>query len=137
AVNTLLSLQAARSGFETRHVLAVNVAVMRDGKKPGEVVGYFREAVRRIESLPGGQAVSISNAVPWRDRSFNLEFSADGHPPAAGERRPESGFEVVTPGFFATLGLPLIEGRDFADSDRDGAEPVAIVSQSVADRFFG
>ena len=43
---------------------------------------------------------------------------------------------IITPGFFATLGLPILEGRDFNDADREGSEPVAIVSQSVAQRMF-
>ncbi len=60
----------------------------------------------------------------------------DGHIPAAGEEHPRAAFRVITPGFFATLGLPIIEGRDFNDADRESSEPVAIVSQSAALRMF-
>ncbi len=136
-VKTLLSLELVRTGFDTRHVLAVNVPVIREGKTPGQVVNYYREAARRIRELPGVLNVAVVTAVPWRDADqITLEYSADGHVPAASEEHPRAGFQVVSPGFFATLGLPMIEGRDFNDGDREGAEPVAIISQSLALRMF-
>jgi predicted permease len=134
-VNTLLSLQAARSGFDTRHVLAVNVPVMRDGKSPEQVIEYYKEAMRRIRELPGVLNVANTSAVPWRDRDdFSLEFSADGRTAAAGEDAPHAQYQVISPGFFASLGLPILEGRDFTDADREGAEPVVILSESAARR---
>jgi hypothetical protein len=75
--------------------------------------------------------------VPWREPSdFGLEFAADGHVPKPSEARPHAQMRIVSPAFFATLGLPVIEGRDFNDADRQGSEPVAIVSQTVAQRIF-
>jgi predicted permease len=134
-VNTLLSLQAARSGFDTRHVLAVNVPVMRDGKSAAQVIEYYKEAMRRIRELPGVLNVANTSAVPWRDRDgFSLEFTPDDRTPAAGEQAPRAEYQVISPAFFASLGLPILEGRDFTDADRDGAEPVVILSESAARR---
>jgi predicted permease len=138
-VKTLLSLEAAQTGFDTRDVLAVDVPVMHLGRTPGQIVDYYREATRRIRELPGVQNVSVSKTVPWRDTDgadFALEFSADGHVPASGEEGPHAFVRIISPGFFATLGLPIIEGRDFNDADRKSSELVAIVSQSLAKRFF-
>jgi putative ABC transport system permease protein len=138
-VKTLLSLEAAQTGFDIRHVLAVDVPVMHLGRTPGQIVDYYREAARRIREFPGVQNVSVGTVVPWRDTdgsNFALEFSADGHVPASGEESPHAMVRVISPGFFATLGLPIIEGRDFNDADRNGRELVAIVSQSVAQRMF-
>jgi putative ABC transport system permease protein len=137
-VKTLLSLEAAQSPFEMHHVLAVDVPVMHYGKTSRQVVEYYREATRRIRELPGVQNVAIGSVVPWRDgnSNFGLQFSVDGHIPAAAEEHHRARLRVISPGFFATLGLPLIEGRDFNDGDRNGGERVAIVSQSVAHRMF-
>ena len=136
-VNTLLSLQAARAPFETRQVLAVNVPMVRDGRTPAQMADYYREAMRQIRELPGVVNVSGGSSVPWRDRGeFSLEFSPDGHAPAAGENHPRANLQTVSPAFFATLGLPILAGRDFNDADRNGAEPVAIVSQSLAQQMF-
>ncbi len=138
-LKTLISLQGAPTGFDTRHVLAVNVPVMSYGKKPDQVVDFYREAIRRIGELPGVDNVSVGSAVPWRDAGAfgpGFGFSADGHVRAPGEEDPRGRYRTISPGFFASLGVPIVAGRDFNDSDRRGAEPVVIVSQSVAQRMF-
>ncbi len=138
AVKTLLSLEAAQTGLDMRNVLAVDVPIVHLGKTPSQVVGFYRDASERIRQMPGVQNVSIGTAVPWRDdaSTFALEFGVDGHVPAPNEERPRAMVRIVSPAFFATLGLPMIEGRDFNDGDRQGAEGVAIVSQSIALRMF-
>lgn len=137
AIKTLLSLEAVRTNFDTHHVLAVNVPVVRYKKTDSQVVDYYREATRRIRQLPGVQNVAVGMAVPWRDAAnFSLQFGVDGHVPAAAEEHPQAQVRIVSPGFFAALGLPMIDGRDFNDADRNGGERVAIVSQSLAARMF-
>jgi putative ABC transport system permease protein len=138
-VKTLLTLQAARTGFDTHHVLALNVPVMSYGKTPNQIAGFYKETMRRIKELPGVDSVAVGANVPWRDAGdfgFGLEFSADGHVRAPGEEDPRARFRIVSPGFFAALGVPIIAGRDFNEADRHGSEPVVIVSQSVAQRMF-
>jgi len=136
-VKTLLSLELARTGFDIRHVLAVNIPAVHDGRKPSQIVDDYREAIRRIRELPGVVNVAVASAVPWRDRgSFTLEFGVDGHAPLPNQEHPHATPAVVSPGFFATLGLPLLAGRDFTDADRKESEKVAIVSQSLAERMF-
>jgi putative ABC transport system permease protein len=138
-LKTLLALQAARTGFDTHHVLALNVPVMSYGRTPDQIVGFYKETTRRIKELPGVDGVAVGTAVPWRDAGdfgFGLEFSADGHVRAPGEEDPRARFRIISPGFFAALGVPMIAGRDFTDADRRGSEPVVIVSQSVAQRMF-
>lgn len=136
-VNTLLSLESVRAGFETHHVLAVNIPVMRDGKTASQVVDRYREAMRRIRELPGVMNVSTSRSVPWRDSDdFRFEFGVDGKAPAAGEEHPRASYQAVSPNFFATLGLPILAGRDFTDADRGESERVAIVSESLAHKMF-
>ena len=137
-VKTLLALESAQSGINTRDVLAVNVPKMDYHKTPAQVLDYYREATRHIRELPGVQDVAIGTVVPWRDLnwSFGLEFTPDGWMQKPGEEHPRAGVRIVSPGFFATLGLPVLAGRDFNESDRSNSEPVAIISQSVAERLF-
>jgi putative ABC transport system permease protein len=138
-VKTLMVMQAAPTGFDTRHVLAINVPEMPYGKTPEQITAFYQEAVRRISVLPGVDGVAIGSSVPWRDAGNfgpGFEFSADGHVKAAGEEDPLGRFRTVSPGFFAALGVPIIAGRDFNAGDRKGSEPVVIVSQSIAQRMF-
>ncbi|MBV8863966.1 MAG: ABC transporter permease, partial [Acidobacteriaceae bacterium] len=138
-VKTLLSLEAAQTGFDTRHVLALNVPAMSYGKTPDQIVGFYKEAMRRIGELPGVAGVAMGTNVPWRDAGNlgpGFEFSADGHVRGPGEEDPRARFRTISPGFFAALGVPIIAGRDFNDADRRGGESVVIVSQSLAQRMF-
>jgi hypothetical protein len=135
----LLTLQATQTGLDMRHVLAINVPVTTYGRTPAEILGFYKETIRRITALPGVDTVAVGTAVPWRDAGafgFGLEFSADGHVRASGEEDPRARFRVISPGFFAALGVPIVAGRDFNDADLKGGEPVVIVSQSVAQRMF-
>jgi predicted permease len=138
-LNTLLSLQSVQTGFDTRHVLALNVPIMSNGKTPEQIAAFYRESIRRIRELPGVDNVAVGTLVPWRDAGAfgpGFNFSADGFVRAPGEDDPRGRFRAVSPGFFASLGVPLLAGRDFNEQDRRGAEPVVIVSQSLAQRMF-
>jgi predicted permease len=138
-LKTLLSLQAAPTGFETRQVLAINVPVMSYGRTPDQVVTFYKEALRRISALPGVDNAAIGTTIPWRDAGNfgpGFQFSADGHVRAPGEEDPRARLRTITPGYFASLGVPVIAGRDFNDADRRGAESVVIVSKSLAQRMF-
>lgn len=138
AVKTLLSLQAARPDFDTHNVLAIDMPVLKLGRTPSENVEFYRNAAEQIRALPGVENVAIGTVVPWRDAdsNFGLQLSPDGQLPAANDEQPRAQIRIVSPAFFATLGIPFSEGRDFNDGDRSGSEPVAIVSESLAHRFF-
>jgi putative ABC transport system permease protein len=138
-LKTLLTLQATDTGYDTRHVLALNVPVMSYGKTPEQIVDFYRETIRRIQELPSVDRVAFGTQVPWRDAGRfgpGFSFTADGHVKAPGEEDPRGQFRSISPGFFAALGVPVIAGRDFNDLDRRGSEKVAIVSQSLAQRMF-
>jgi len=138
-VKTLLALQAAQTGLDTRHVLAVNVPVISYERTPEQIAGFYKETIRRITELPGVDRVALGTIVPWRDAGTfgpGFEFSADGHVRGPGEEDPRARLRTVSPGFFAALGVPILAGRDFNDADRREGEPVVIVSQSVAQRMF-
>jgi putative ABC transport system permease protein len=138
-LQTLLSLQATRTGFDMRNVLAINVPVISYGRSPDQILNFYKETIRRISELPGVDRVAVGTTVPWRDAGNfgpGFEFSVDGHVKAVGEDSPRGRFRTVTPGFFAALGVPIIAGRDFNDADRRTSAPVVIVSQSLAQRMF-
>ena len=138
-VKTLLVLEKTQPPFETAHVLAVNLPVMTDGRTPEQVRDFYRNVQRRIGTLPGVEHVSSGFSVPWRDgRALNISFTfaVEGARRENGQDDPRARFRSISPGFFETLGVPILAGRDFRDSDRDGAERVVIISQSVARQLF-
>jgi ABC-type antimicrobial peptide transport system permease subunit len=83
------------------------------------------------------EQVALGTVVPWRDPGFfAAQFTAEGYKRANGEEDPRARFRTVSPGFFAALGVKMIAGREFNDSDRADGEKVVIISESVAKRMF-
>src|ERR1700729_2286336 len=116
-ITTLIALQRTQTGLDTQHVLAIDVPPMSFGKTPEQVVDFYKEAIRRIDTLPGVSETAFGNVVPWRDAGGptapGLQFSGDGHVHTSGIEDPWGQWRVVSPGFFASLGVPIIAGRDF------------------------
>ena len=162
-ITTLIALQRTQTGLDTQHVLAIDVPAMSNGKTPQQVVDFYKEAIRRIDTLPGVSKTAFGNVVPWRDAGGptapGLQFSGDGHVHASGVEDPRAQWRIISPGFFGALGVPIIAGRDFNaldglnndgqnkngqnknDQNKNGQnnkteEPVVIVSASLAQRMF-
>jgi putative ABC transport system permease protein len=138
-VAALVVLQTAPTRYNMRHVLAIDLPAPAPGIAGAPVITLVEEATRRVGKLPGVYGVAAGSFVPWRDSgSFGpgFPFEVDGHRRAEGEERPHGRFRIISPGFFAVLGLPMVAGREFTYDDRSGSEPVVIVSESIAQRLF-
>lgn len=134
-LTALVALQTSNTGYNMRQVLAIDVPAPRLGVMNPQEMDFYREASRRIGQLAGVEGVAVGTFVPWRDATTfgpGSQFSLEGYTPPNGEENPHARLRVVSPGFFGVLGVPLAAGRDFTDADRKGAEPVVIVSRSVA-----
>jgi predicted permease len=138
-IRTLLTLQAVNPGFETHSVLAVNIPIPLYGRTPEQQRTLYREIQRQVAPLPGVKQVAVGSTVPWRDAGSagpSLQFSVEGRRKEDGEDDPRGKLRSISPGYFDALGIRLVAGRDFGDADRDGAEKVVIVSESLAQRMF-
>jgi len=137
-LKTLIAMQAAQTGMDTRQVLAINVPVMNYHKTPQQVVDFYKETIRRVDALPGVTKTAYGMSAPWRDAGAfgpGMQFSGDGHDHTV-ENDPRAHFRVVSPGFFASLGVPILAGRDFNDLDTQSKEPIVMVSETLAKRMF-
>jgi len=137
-LTTLIALQQIKTGVNMTDVLAVQVPV--NFERPLEQTRpLYREAVRRISELPGVEQVALGTIVPWREArgfTFDAQFTVEGYAKANGEDDPRAAFRTISPGFFKSLGVPIIAGRDFNADDRTDSEKVVIISESVARRMF-
>ena len=138
-MKTLFVLENTRPPFDTGKVLAVNLPVMSYGRTPEQVRDFYRDAQNRIASLPGVEHVSTGFSVPWRDsQGLNISFAFAAQGAARKDALDDwrAKFRSISPGFFQTMGVPLVEGRDFRDTDKGGSERVVIISQSLAKTLF-
>jgi len=135
---------ALEHGFNPEEVVAhahgrPSLATVRDYLPNADHDAENREVERRVGTLPGVEHVSSGFSVPWRDEqglNISFAFSVQGAKRENGLGDLRARFRSISPDFFGTLGVPLIEGRDFRLSDRDGSQRVVIISQSVAKSLF-
>ena len=104
-----LRARAHAAAIDTSHVLAVNLPVMSYGKTPEQVHEFYREAQRRISNAARSRHVADGFSVPWRDDqglSISFAFAAQGAHAQERAGRLRAKFRSVSPGFFATMGVP-------------------------------
>jgi len=138
-LKTLLTLQKAQPAFETSHVLVADLPLISDGRTPEQVGQFYQEAGHTVSALPGVEGAAVGIMAPWRDSGFlkfTLQFAVEGRESESSKEDLRARFRFVSPGYFATLGIPLLEGRDFTEGDQKDAEPVVIVSKSIAQQLF-
>jgi putative ABC transport system permease protein len=135
-IKALSHLHRTEIGFNSNHLLSMKIPL--EGPQyqdPQRQVEFFRDFLNRVEVLPGVESATVSRGVPmngWAGWNF---VTADNPHPAAGDV-PDANYVVVGPHYFRTLQVPLREGRVFTDSDSEASEPVAIVSESLALKYW-
>ena len=121
-------------GFQTDRAIEIGLG-LPDVRYPDAVshVRFVRELLDQVQTLPGVVAAGISNRRPLSGEGSNLSVNVEGANLPTAER-PIVDYRTVTPGFFRAMGIPLLEGRLMAESDRD--HPVAVVSAQAARRLW-
>lgn len=139
-VRSLFKLQRVDAGFETYDVLTVQVSLNWSKYGAPEDRGtFFSRLLERAGALPGARMASLSGSLPLNDvATLSRDLEIEGELYEKDRPRPRADLRVVSPGYFETLGVPLLEGRDFLMSD-EGRESlaVAIVNRSLARRHWG
>jgi putative ABC transport system permease protein len=138
---TLVALETAKTGIDLRHVEVFDIppVSMAAAALNGNALSFYDETTRRVQQLPGVDAVALGVFAPWRDAGslgVGLPYRGENQTIAPGGDTPRARMRIVTAGFFGTLGLPILEGRDFNANDRARAPLVVIVSETVARRAF-
>jgi putative ABC transport system permease protein len=136
-VNSFLHLQRVHPGLTIDHLMMAEINLPAvHYKEPAKVSGFYQELVHRIESLPGVKSASFTTLQPLSGGVQNDPFVIEGRPLNPTDLTSAT-WQVVGPGYFQTLGIPLIRGRDINATDSDSAAPaVAVVNQRMAARYW-
>lgn len=136
-LETLWQATHAELGFQTENVLTARVNLPKQKYNSGRRVELFREELlRRVAAVPGVTFVGTNSAPPMGVISANTDFDVEGQAGITDDK-PSAVFQNVSPDYLRAMGIALLRGRQFGPEDRPGADPVAIVSESVARRYFG
>jgi len=135
-IHSFLRLERRDYGFRTDHILTLLLMGPGGGSDSPGMAAVVKQMIDRIEALPGVITAGAIGAPPLTGMSAHRVFSITGQPPLAYARQPVAGFHVVTPHYFAAMGIRLVRGRYFDSRDEKRSAGVAIINETIARRFF-
>ncbi len=124
-------------GFNPDNLLTLQL-VLAEGRHPDAAAWrrFTTATVERLEAVGGVRAAAATNVMPANGNNSGRGIEIEGQPNPDPGNPPGVDYRTVTARIFDVLGVPILQGRGFSDADRDGTQPVAIVSQSMARRFW-
>lgn len=135
----LQSLQRIRSdspGFSTHGVVETAVSLTASGYDVQRAKSFHDDLLDRVRALPGVESAALARVTPLGYGTFSsAPIAVDGYVPPPNEQ-PSVEYNQVSPSYFATMGIPLLSGREFTRDDNETALPVAIVNETMAARYW-
>ena len=135
-LRSFVNLLRMDRGFRPEHVLTASIPLPEADYKPGEAASrFYDQLVTNLNSIPGVQSAGAGSDLPWTGYDENTGFDIEGKKPP-----PHEGFHAryhgATPGYFRSLGIPLVRGRFFTEADKKDAPRVLIINQAMAARYW-
>ena len=137
ALHSFWNLTQADLGVRRDHVLNFFLPVPNTKfHAPEEITAFYRQVLQKLEALPGVDTAEAATGVPIEGPGFGKLFSIVGQPIADLSSRPGAGFQMVTPEYFQTFGMRIVEGRAFTQQDTARSSPVAMVNEDFVRHYL-
>ncbi len=136
-IRSLIALESIEPGFNPHGVLSMIVPV--DGSQEADPMHraiFYRQMLERVRSLPGIQSAAGINHLPIAGDLWDQNFLIEGRPMPAPADFPDAIYRVVTPGYFQTMGIRLLQGRDISEADTAGAPSVVVINETMAHTYW-
>ncbi|HET6975485.1 MAG TPA: ABC transporter permease [Pyrinomonadaceae bacterium] len=134
-IQSLWRLRSVNSGLQQENVLTFIVTLPEVKYKSGPQSQFFIDLKQRLEATPGVQSASSILPLPLSGDRFSISFEIEGRPMAPKDH-PSADFFTTGVGYFKTMGIPIIKGRDFDDRDKHGSNAVIIITETFARQYF-
>ena len=135
-IRNLQYAQTSDPGFDVKNTFAVTIDLHIQGYSETQGRSFYGRLVDGAEALPGVESATLTSQIPLGLEFREADVLIEGYQPPVDKEKLEIAFNVVGARYFQTLGIPLLEGRDFGKQDVVGAVPVAIINQTMANRFW-
>jgi predicted permease len=135
-IQSLKNLQGINPGFETRNLLSFSVNPALNGYKPERSLQFYRQLTERLGRTPGVSSVTLAVMALLDGNEWDSSVTVEGYSAKEGEWI-DPHMQFISTGYFQTLAIPVMLGRDFSDRDDKGTPPVALINERFAKRYFG
>jgi putative ABC transport system permease protein len=123
-------------GLNPHNLLTASVSLSgRTYKDPVHQSAFYQKVLRQLESLPEVESAAATTDLPFEFPS-SASFTIEGQPAEAPNEQPSAGYFLISPSYFRTARIPLLEGREFTASDKTGSAPVVIVNEAFVRKYF-
>jgi putative ABC transport system permease protein len=138
AIHSFLNLLRVDLGLRTDHVLTFYLPVPDSRPKdPEKIIAYYKQILSSVSAVPGVTSASAMTGLPLFGAGFGMPFTIVGKPAFNDpSMRPNTGFGMVTPDFFKTFGVRIVNGRAFTDQDTASSVKVAVVNEDFVKKYF-
>ena len=134
---SFLRLQSVSPGFDIKNLLVMRLSLPKaQYSNPETVTTFYEQLSSRIGNLPGVQSVSATSVLPLSGSNTRINFSILGRPPLSLSEQPVTQYRMTGPDYFRTMNIPVRSGRDFSTRDTLHTQPVAIINDSFARRYW-
>jgi putative ABC transport system permease protein len=136
-INSFLHLRNLDPGFRSDHLLTMKVN-LSDVKYPDRErrAAFFDEVMRRVNQLPGVHSAAVAGNLPLTYNGDSMSISVEGVPDPPPDQQPDVIYRAIGPGYFSTMGIPMVRGRDFTAQDNGDSKDVVIISEKTAQQFW-
>ena len=135
-LRSLLKVQRSDLGFDPQHTLNITMDPHLAGYDQEQSHQFVESALERVRALPGVQSASLAATVPMGPISMGDSLEVEGLASSPGQRAPVAGYNVVSAGYFETMHIPLLLGRDIRETDKQNSMRIAVINQAMAERFW-
>ena len=136
-IRSFEQLQSVAPGFDSHGVLTLTAAVSRSRfPEPQGQVQFFEQALQRVRALPGVESAGVVDDVPLDNGGSHQPIAIEGQPVVAMADQPEVDVRLISAGYMQAMRTPILRGRDFDSQDVAGRPATALISQSMAQRFW-
>lgn len=135
-IQSLQAVRTANPGFSTDGVVTTSIDLFTAGYDTARARIFHDELIDRIQALSGVESAALSRMTPFTYRSYSsARIAADGYE-SLPDRQPTADYNEIGSGFLATMGIPLVAGREFTRADNETSPPVAVVDETMAAQFW-
>jgi len=136
-IRSFLRLRSVDVGLNPRGVMTAMIILPRMKYPEGpQRAAFFKQLVERVKAIPGVEAAGATGTLPLGGSFWGRSLTVEGFPVLSVGQAPMIQHTVVTPGYFQTMGIPLLYGRDFTDADAKGAQLVTIIDERLAHKYW-